>query len=86
MRTLAIRDYQAQTRTEIDGETTSTGMIPANVLYYELEGGRFILRPSGTEPKLKSYISYVGKNRAEAAQGIDRLEREVNALLDRLTT
>ena len=34
------------------------GLPPANVLEYHLEnGGRIMIRPSGTEPKLKVYLN-----------------------------
>ncbi len=45
-----------------------------NVMYYELEGGTtFIIRPSGTEPKVKVYIMGKGQNKAEAAAKVETL-------------
>lgn len=44
-----------------------TGLPPANVLLYELENGAtVIIRPSGTEPKIKAYFTTLGKDLAEA--------------------
>ena len=44
-----------------------TGLPAANVLVYKLEGGaEVIVRPSGTEPKIKTYFTTLGKNLAEA--------------------
>ena len=42
--------------------------VPAsNVLVYGLEGGAtVIVRPSGTEPKIKTYFTTLGKDLAEA--------------------
>ncbi len=47
--------------------TAETGMPAANVLVYTLEGGAtVIVRPSGTEPKIKTYFTTLGKDLAEA--------------------
>ncbi len=44
-----------------------TGLPAANVLIYKLEGGpEVIVRPSGTEPKIKTYFTTLGKDLAEA--------------------
>jgi len=44
-----------------------TGLPAANVLIYGLEGGAtVVVRPSGTEPKIKTYFTTLGKNLAEA--------------------
>ncbi len=88
MKVHALRDYQTLLRTDAKGNKVRFHMTQenkSNVLYYELEGGRFILRPSGTEPKIKSYLSYVGKNEEEGKAGLARLEKNVLALLDDLT-
>ena len=58
----------------VDYSAEGTGLPKANVLEYRLEGGaKFMVRPSGTEPKIKTYLSAVGKTEAESAAIIDRL-------------
>ena len=48
-------------------KTEETGLPAANVLVYSLEGGAtVIVRPSGTEPKIKTYFTTLGKDLAEA--------------------
>jgi len=48
-------------------KTEETGLPSANVLLYNLEGGAtVIVRPSGTEPKVKAYYTTLGKDLAEA--------------------
>ncbi|MDO4966511.1 MAG: phospho-sugar mutase [Lachnospiraceae bacterium] len=44
-----------------------TGLPSSNVLIYALEGGAtVVVRPSGTEPKIKAYFTTLGKDLAEA--------------------
>ena len=50
-------------------KTGETGLPAANVLVYALEGGATaIVRPSGTEPKIKTYFTTLGKDLAEAEE------------------
>ena len=48
-------------------KSEETGLPAANVLIYALEGGAtVVVRPSGTEPKIKTYFTTLGKDLAEA--------------------
>ena len=58
-------------RTE-DYSVGLNGLPKSDVLKYFTETGSVVIRPSGTEPKLKVYISVTAKNRAEA-EGIEKL-------------
>ncbi len=64
---LGMRDYQNGTVSVAElGVVGKTHIAGSNVLYFELEDGTaFIVRPSGTEPKIKVYILTQGADRAE---------------------
>lgn len=58
---------------------------PGDVLrLWLVDGSRVIVRPSGTEPKLKLYLDVRGDSAADAADRIERLAAGARALLDRL--
>ena len=57
-----------------DGSAEQMELKGQNVMYYELEGGTtFIIRPSGTEPKVKVYIMAKGDSKAAAAEKVEAL-------------
>ncbi|WIE60330.1 phospho-sugar mutase [Curtobacterium sp. MCLR17_032] len=58
------------------------GFPPSDILRFDLEGGaRVIVRPSGTEPKVKVYIDTVAATPAEASALADRLAAAVRPLV-----
>ena len=65
--TLAIGDYLTGTEEEVKtGKTAKMELCDSNVLGYVLEDGSTVLvRPSGTEPKIKIYILAKGKDAAD---------------------
>ena len=59
-----------------------TGLPAANVLIYSLEGGAtVVVRPSGTEPKIKTYFTTLGKDLAEAEAQQKALAAAVEPML-----
>ena len=59
-----------------------TGLPAANVLIYALEGGAtVVVRPSGTEPKIKTYFTTLGKDLAEAEAQKDKLAQALKPSL-----
>ena len=59
-----------------------TGLPAANVLIYALEGGAtVVVRPSGTEPKIKTYFTTLGKDLAEAEAQKAKLAEALKPIL-----
>lgn len=68
-----VTDYQ---------KPEETGLPAANVLIYALEGGAtVVVRPSGTEPKIKTYFTTLGKDIAEAQAQKDKLAEALKPIL-----
>ena len=66
----------------IDYKNDNTGLIKSNVLEFRTESGaKVIARPSGTEPKLKLYLSVKGTDEADSLQKMAALREAANALL-----
>ncbi len=78
-----VRDYSKNIKTDVaTGATSEIGSPLTNCVYYELENGSFIcVRPSGTEPKLKIYYSVKSRNKAEAEEALERMQKAVKKLL-----
>ena len=65
-----------------DYKTDGTGLPRANVLEYRLPGGcKVIIRPSGTEPKIKAYLSAVKPSVEEANAQLARMAEAAAELL-----
>ena len=78
-----IGDYRAQTITHLpEGKVEPTGLPASNVLYYGLEGGdTIVVRPSGTEPKVKFYYMMSGKDASETNAKLDAYRAAVDKLI-----
>lgn len=67
-------NYNARVRTYADGTTQPITLPKSKVMYYALASGDWVCaRPSGTEPKLKVYVSAKGATKEESQQKADVL-------------
>lgn len=78
-----IDDYKTSVSAALADNSTSKIDLPkSNVLAYTLtDGNKIIVRPSGTEPKIKAYITAIGKTKEEAKEIADRLIADADALM-----
>ncbi len=76
---VSIEDYNTSTRLDVLNNTSVTLDIPkSNVLiYYTQDGSKIAARPSGTEPKIKFYISVQDKQQANISE---LLKDKINAI------
>lgn len=79
----SVTDYQARvTRNLVHGTEEAVTLPKSNVLVLQLgEKGTVILRPSGTEPKVKIYLTAVDTDRAAAMKLLDDMAAEMSGYL-----
>lgn len=70
MKVVSITDYKLKTYKDmLTGEVTTVDIDSSNMIYYRLEDDCwFLVRPSGTEPKIKFYIGAKGGNMESSKQ------------------
>ena len=66
----------------VDYSAGGTGLPAADVLEYRLaDGAKFMVRPSGTEPKIKVYLSAVGESEAAADEINEKMAAAAKAMM-----
>ena len=78
----SVTDYQARVTRDLVHGTEEVTLPKSNVLVLQLgEKGTVILRPSGTEPKVKIYLTAVDADRAAAMKLLDDMTAEMSGYL-----
>lgn len=79
----ALRDYLSGQRVETaTGASSPTGLPKSDVLFYELaDGSNVVVRPSGTEPKVKLYVLCKGESAKAVGEKIDRYVQAFRELM-----
>lgn len=81
-----VYDYKLGTALNLtDGKTEKLSYPKSDVLEFSFgDGSWIVLRPSGTEPKLKIYFSIKGENKAESREVLEMAKKEIMNLIDRV--
>ena len=82
VKVLQFKDYADGSVTDCaSGAQTRMELSGSNVLRFEMaDGTSVIVRPSGTEPKIKIYILAQGKDAADAAANVEKYGKWVDSL------
>lgn len=80
----SVGDYMAGTVLDVkSGNVASTGQPASDVLYYTLEtGDKIIVRPSGTEPKIKIYILLHENNKLLLNKKAELYEKDAKKMME----
>ena len=80
VKVVTFGDYNEQTFTNVEtGEKTSTELPASNVLSFKLENGDVVIvRPSGTEPKVKFYFMVSAADQDTALANIEAYKKTLN--------
>ena len=78
-----VADYKTSTVTDVaTGDESTINLPKSNVLSYSLEdNSKVIVRPSGTEPKIKIYITACGSTRKESEEKTELISADATKLL-----
>lgn len=81
---IAVRDYLTSERVDkLTGEKSGILLPKSNVIYLELEDqNNFIIRPSGTEPKIKLYCLMKGETEEEANELLKLVKEDIDRIIE----
>lgn len=83
LKVIGFDNYISSTSKDIlTGKVTTITLPKSDVLVFKLESNAsVIIRPSGTEPKIKAYYTTIGKTKNEAAQLEEKISEDFKSIL-----
>lgn len=80
---IAVYDYKNSKGMDMkNGKTVDIDLPSSNVISFHLEGGAsVIVRPSGTEPKIKVYLASVGSSMAQSEEIAAGLKADMSSIM-----
>jgi phosphoglucomutase/phosphomannomutase len=80
---ISLEDYEKGEKTDrATGAKTALSLPQSDVLLFRLaEGGKVVVRPSGTEPKIKIYAGVRLRSFSSVAEGLSACNSQLDALL-----
>ena len=79
---LAVTDYEVSKKTTSDGVVSEVTLPKSDVITYNLaDDASVIIRPSGTEPKIKVYYTTKGATNADAMAVYEKISAEFTKIL-----
>lgn len=84
IRVVRVEDYKlSKAYNVLEGEEEAIFLPTSNVMKFILEDGSwFVVRPSGTEPKMKIYVSIIGQDEKDATNKVESFKKQVLELVE----
>ena len=84
IRVVRVEDYKLSKAYNVLEEEEEAIFLPtSNVMKFILEDGSwFVVRPSGTEPKMKIYVSIIGQDEKDATNKVENFKKQVLELVE----
>jgi phosphoglucomutase/phosphomannomutase len=85
---LAIEDYQTSVKRTFKASVTETLQFPQTdmLLFWLTDGSKVVIRPSGTEPKIKIYCEVTKKKPSPIQATIQSLQSKAQRIIDEIET
>lgn len=83
LKVVGVNDYKlSEAYDKISGKKTEIDLPKSNVIKLIMENNvSVIFRPSGTEPKLKAYVSVLSKSAEEGNKTVDNIKSEIDKIV-----